>query len=123
MSKNITLKVNSAKETLETLQFNTEGTAAVRVKAQPNVNYELTDQATGFGPENIMTQRVGNDLHIAFEGSDIAQPDLIIEGYYDQDNTNLLVGQHENGNFYAYVPESGQTADAVSMLADHVSAG
>ncbi|WP_338809499.1 Ig-like domain-containing protein [Neisseria leonii] len=123
MSKNITLKVNSAKETLDTLQFNTAGNQAVRVKAQPNVNYELTDEATGFGPENIMTRRSGNDLHIAFEGSDIAEPDLIIEGYYDQDNTNLLIGRHENGNFYPYVPESGQTADAVSMLADHVAAG
>ncbi|MCF7529362.1 hypothetical protein ACOR62_03080 [Neisseria lisongii] len=120
---NITLKVNSAKETLETVKINTAGNQAVRIQAQAKANYELTDDATGFGPENIMTKRVGNDLLVAFEGSDIENPDLIIEGYYDQDNTNLLIGLHENGNFYPYVPESGQVADAVTQLAEEVAAG
>ena len=66
---------------------------------------------------------VGNDLQIAFEGSDIEQPDLIIEDYYDQDNSNLLVGTHENGNLYPYVPETGVQTDAVTLLAQEVSVG
>ena len=91
-----------------------------------NVYYQLTDLSTQYGPENIMTQRVGNDLYIAFEGESIDNPSLIIDGYYSLNpngSKNLLVGQHENGSFYPYIPESAQQADAVHMLADHVAAG
>ncbi|WP_158076052.1 BppU family phage baseplate upper protein, partial [Rodentibacter trehalosifermentans] len=53
-------------------------------------------------------------------------PDVVIKGYYGDENsedvTNLIVGQHENGGIYAYVPESGLKADAVSMLAEEVAA-
>ncbi|UOO81423.1 hypothetical protein LVJ83_10735 [Uruburuella testudinis] len=120
----ITLKINNAKETLDTLQFNTAGTGAVRVQAQADVNYELIDEATGFGPENITVKRVGKDLQITFEGSNIDEPDLIIENYYAEDGvSNLVVGQHENGHFYPYVPESGQTNEAISLLAEEVFAG
>ncbi|MCP1660375.1 hypothetical protein [Neisseria perflava] len=128
---NIILKINDSKETIRIVDFNTDGKNAVRIAAQANVNYEFVDQATGYGPENIMTKRVGQDLYIAFEGEDIATPDLIIENYYAANgeigyadgDSNLLVGLHENGNYYAYVPESGQLNDAVSMLAEEMFAG
>lgn len=51
-------------------------------------------------PENIATKRVGNDLHVAFEKSDIATPDLVIEGYYDDPGTAAIVGRAENGVYY-----------------------
>ena len=120
---NITLKINSANGTIETVKINTVGTDAVRVQAHSNVNYELINDLTQVAPENIMVARSGNDLHIAFEGSEISQPDLIIEDYYNEAGDNLLIGLHENGNYYAYVPESGQQLDAVVKLADQVSAG
>ncbi|MCP2040408.1 CshA-type fibril repeat protein [Neisseria sp. HSC-16F19] len=131
MAKHITLHINSAKETLETVQIAANEGRAVRVKAQANVRYQLVDNATQFGPENIMTKRVGQDLHISFEGSGVNAPDLIIEDYYAVNGqigysdgySNLIIGQHENGSFYAYVPESAQQADAVSMLADQMTAG
>ena len=120
---NITLKINSANGTIETVKINTVGTDAVRVQAHSNVNYELINDLTQVAPENIMVARSGNDLHIAFESSEISQPDLIIEDYYNEAGDNLLIGLHENGNYYAYVPESGQQLDAVVKLADQVSAG
>ncbi|MBE2895266.1 Ig domain-containing protein, partial [Pasteurellaceae bacterium NCTC 11878] len=125
MAKQITLKINNAKDTLETVKIDVHSGKAVIVKAQPHVNYHLTDEQTQFGPENIMIKRDGDDLKIAFEGSTIEQPDLIIEGYYADGNNadSLLVGDWENGEVYPYVPESAVKSDAVTELADSVSAG
>ena len=122
MSKNISIKINNGKQTVETIKLNTAAKKLV-IKAQANVNYELIDDATQYAPEMIDTKRVGNDLHIAFEGTDINQKtDLVIEGYYDNDNTELLIGMAENGKYYAYVPQSGIESDAVTLLADQVFA-
>ena len=127
MSKNITLKINNAKETVETVKFQTASGEVLRIPAQSEVNYQFIDEATQFGPENIMTKRVGDNLEIAFEGSDISNPDLILEGYYseatDASKSSLLVGQHENGATYPYVPESAEPSEAVTMLAEEVVAG
>ena len=57
--KHITLKINSAKETVETYPITSQQGRAVIVQAQPNVRYPLIDEATQFGPENIMAKRVG----------------------------------------------------------------
>ena len=135
--KNITININSASETVQSLRIaGGEGGAGargqgVRIKALANVKYHFTDEATGYGPENMATKRVGKNLHIAFEGGDVDQPDLVIEDYYKDNgeigygegSDNLLVGTHENGNVYPYVPESAVSTDAVSMLADGVQAG
>lgn len=135
--KNITININSASETVQSLRIaGGEGGAGargqgVRIKALANVKYHFTDEATGYGPENMATKRVGKNLHIAFEGGDVNQPDLVIEDYYKDNgeigygegSDNLLVGTHENGNVYPYVPESSVSTDAVSMLADGVQAG
>ena len=122
MSKNISIKINNGKQTVETIKLNTAAKKLV-IKAQANVNYELIDDATQYAPEMIDTKRVGNDLHIAFEGTDINQKtDLVIESYYDNDNTELLIGMAENGKYYAYVPQSGIESDAVTLLADQVFA-
>ncbi len=127
MSKNITLKINNAKETVETVNLQTASGEALRIPAQANVNYQFTDDATQLGPENIMTKRVGDDLAIAFEGSDIQNPDMILEGYYSDatgaSKSSLLIGQHDNGGMYPYVPESAVPGDAVTMLAEEVEAG
>ncbi|MCW9709969.1 Ig-like domain-containing protein [Avibacterium sp. 21-586] len=127
MTKQITLKINDAKQTLETINITAGKKQAVEVSAKGKVNYQLIDDQTGFGPENIMIKRDGKDLKIAFEGSDIESPDLIIKDYYDENgqaaDTSLLVGLHENGNIYPYVPESTLKADAVTELADQTSAG
>uniref|UniRef100_UPI0028E9D94C Ig-like domain-containing protein n=1 Tax=Cardiobacterium hominis TaxID=2718 RepID=UPI0028E9D94C len=116
---------NSA-DIIDQVSINTGNGSPVHVRAVDNVYYQLTDLETQYGPENIMTERVGNDLYVAFEGESIESPSLIIDDYYSLNpngSKNLLVGQHENGSFYPYVPESAQQTDAVHMLADHVAAG
>ena len=127
MSKNITLNINNSKSTIETMQFKTASGQALRIPAQNKVNYQFIDDATGFGPENIMTKRVGDNLEISFEGTDISNPDLIIEGYYADaaaaESGSILVGQHENGSMYPYIPESTMQEEAVTMLAEDVAAG
>jgi len=116
---------NSA-DIIDQVNINTGNGSPVHVRAVDNVYYQLTDLETQYGPENIMTERVGNDLYVAFEGESIESPSLIIDDYYSLNpngSKNLLVGQHENGSFYPYIPESAQQTDAVHMLADHVAAG
>ncbi|MCS4533131.1 Ig-like domain-containing protein, partial [Neisseria montereyensis] len=127
MSRNITLNINNAKQTIETVKFQTASGEVLRIPAQADVNYQFVEDLTQFAPENIMTKRVGDDLTIAFEGTDIENPDLILEGYYSNETgaskSSLLIGQHENGNIYPYVPESTEVSDAVTMLAEEVLAG
>ena len=121
MSKNFTVKINDGNKTLETVKLNT--TKKVVIKVQPNVNYELVDDATQYAPQNIVTKRMGNDLYIAFEGTDInVDSDLVLEGYYENKNNVYLLGMAEDGSYYAYIPESGIKTDAVPMLADQVFA-
>ncbi|MGV6988222.1 Ig-like domain-containing protein [Testudinibacter sp. P80/BLE/0925] len=116
----ITLKVLSAKT--EIANYKVVNGETLIIKAQENVNYQLIEDATGLGPQNIIAKRVGDDLQLLLENGDNV-PDVIIEDYYsDEGSTNLIIGEHENGNIYAYVPESGQNSDAVSMLAEQMSA-
>ncbi|MCJ8161744.1 hypothetical protein, partial [Acinetobacter zhairhuonensis] len=126
-NQTVTIKLHDAKKVISAFQVTKTHDQPVTIQAQKGINYELIDDATQFAPENIKIQRVGNDLYIGFEddGSNPIDPDLIIQGYYGTDGitTNLLIGLHENGNYYAYVPESGLQQHAVSMLADEVSAG
>ncbi|UJF25354.1 hypothetical protein L0B52_04200 [Suttonella sp. R2A3] len=123
MSKVITLNINSGENTVETLQINTAGSEAVRIAAQNGVNYELIDAATQFAPENLTVLRQGDDLLIAFEGSLINEPDLIIEDYYQQSKDNPLIGLNEDGQYYAYVPEAGADVNALTMLAEQMPSG
>ena len=122
MSKNISVKINNGNKTLESVKLNSANQKVI-IKAQPHVNYELVDEATQYAPEMIDTKRVGNDLYIAFEGTDInKESDLVLEGYYEHDNTELLLGMAEDGQYYAYVPQSGVESDAVTLLADQIFA-
>ena len=122
MSKNISVKINNGNKTIETVKLNAANQKVI-IKAQPHVNYELVDDATQYAPEMIDTKRVGNDLYIAFEDTDINKDvDLVLEGYYEHDNTELVLGMAEDGQYYAYVPQSGVESDAVTLLADQIFA-
>uniref|UniRef100_UPI003F6E0770 Ig-like domain-containing protein n=1 Tax=Lonepinella koalarum TaxID=53417 RepID=UPI003F6E0770 len=77
-----------------------------------NTIYELVDPATNYAPQTIVTERVGNDLHIIFEDSQ--DVDLIIENYYD--DPSLIHGLAEDGHYYAYMPANGEAASAINVL-------
>ncbi|VEH67702.1 Uncharacterised protein [Rodentibacter pneumotropicus] len=94
------------------------------IEARAQSNYQLVDDKTGFAPDNIITKRDGKDLKIYLNDGDMSE-DIIIKDYYGDEigeTTNLLVGKHENGSIYAYIPESGLQPDAVSLLADQAVA-
>jgi len=110
----VIIHVNSAEKTIENYVVKPHA-QVVHIKAHSDVNYELIEKKTGYAPENIVTKRVGDDLYIAFEGSDISQPDVIIDGYYTHSG-ELIIGKAENGLYYNYVPESAADVDAISAL-------
>lgn len=116
----VTIKVLNAKQTVSTHKV-TQGRPVV-LQAKNNVNYQLTDDQTGFGPQNILTKRDGDNLVVMLENGDM-QPDIIIENYYTEKGTsNLITGLHENGKIYAYVPESGKVGESISLLAEEIIA-
>lgn len=104
----------------------------VIVQAQAGAKYQLAlENENGLAPENIGVKRMGDDLHIAFEGGDIDAPDLIIEDYYQDDDgaagyadaaPHELIGMHENGAMYSFVPESALPAEAISVLGNGAEA-
>ncbi|OOF60908.1 GA-like domain-containing protein [Rodentibacter pneumotropicus] len=117
-----TLKVLSAKKVIANYQINQGEQLIIEARAQSN--YQLVDDKTGFAPDNIITKRDGKDLKIYLNDGDMSE-DIIIKDYYGDEigeTTNLLVGKHENGSIYAYIPESGLQPDAVSLLADQAVA-
>ncbi|OOF64236.1 hypothetical protein [Rodentibacter sp. Ppn85] len=118
-----TLKVLNAKTVIAEHKIKQGETLTLLAKGE--ANYQLIDDKTGVGPENIITKREGNDLKIFLKDGDMKE-DIVIKDYYDEETgketSNLLIGQADNGKIYAYIPESGVKADAVSLLADQVTA-
>lgn len=128
MAQQITVNVGAAGKEVQSYRIITgvKGGKPVHIIAKNGVNYELIDEATGLAPEAIATRRNGKDLVVSFEGKP-EEPELVIENYYTEEPgvengaNSVLVGQYNDGQFYAYVPDSSQAADAVSLLADEVS--
>lgn len=94
---------------------------ALKIKAVPGARYQLIDNTTGQGPDNIRVKRVGNDLRISFDGREDA--DLVISDYYEYTEPGFaaLIGEADPGVFHAYLPESGQTSALVGNLPDGAS--
>ncbi len=145
--QNIQLKLHNNKEIAET--YDLKKGEVLTIKNIRGVNYELFNIIEGNAPQNIITKRIGQDLHIILDENDRDKkgdpldinPDVIIEDYYGMideerealhktenhpdsdhnDATGILIGMHENGKYYAYVPESGETGDAISILPDETA--
>ena len=89
----------------------------IAVPHRGKYNIELIDETTGHAPQLVTTKRVGNNLVLAFEGGDADAPDVILEDYYDNDSVHLI-GQAENGQYYEYIPTSGEVADYPPAMLD-----
>lgn len=99
----------------------TLGGEAAKVKATKGNKFLLVEEETGFAPENISAQRVGNDLHVSLEGTEQDQPQAVLQGYYEGEGKSLL-GQAENGSYYEYIPTDANPSNFVGALADGTSA-
>ncbi|MGB3127663.1 MAG: Ig-like domain-containing protein [Pseudomonas sp.] len=92
----------------------------VRIKAVANGKYILAEGDKGVAPENITIKRVGKDLHVALEGTDPDQPQLIIEGFFDA--AGQLVGVAEDGAYHEYIASDAEPDHEAAFLMDGVSA-
>ncbi|MCF3194467.1 Ig-like domain-containing protein [Pseudomonas bubulae] len=88
----------------------------VVIKAIPNGKYILAEGENGFAPENITLKRVGKNLHIAVEGTDSDQPQVIIEGFFD--NQGQLVGVAEDGTYHEYICSDADQDHSAAFLMD-----
>ena len=100
------------------LRANPQG-QPVRIKAVANGKYVLAEGDKGVAPEKITVKRVGKDLHVALEGTDPDQPQLIIEGFFDAQGQ--LVGVAEDGAYHAYIASDAEQDHEVAFLMDGVS--
>ena len=94
-------------QTMELVPGHGDQGKSTRIKAFPKGRYLLQDPAlNNQGPQKVRTQRVGKNLHVMLDGS--VQPDLIVEGYFDEANlidaNQGLMGRNANGAMRAYVP-------------------
>ncbi|MEZ7517226.1 tandem-95 repeat protein, partial [Psychrobacter sp. Arc9] len=110
----IVVKTNNATQTVSQVQIITKDGVPTVIAAEGQVNYEFHDTSIGYAPNHIVTKRIKNDLHVSFEkeGQD---SDLIIEGFYN-DSDSALVGIAEDGEYYYYIPDTGETYDYVTQL-------
>ncbi|MFK3990419.1 VCBS domain-containing protein [Psychrobacter sp. NPDC064578] len=110
----ITVKTNDATKTIDQVQVVIKNGKPTIITAMDKVNYEFHDTAIGRAPNHIITKRLKNDLHVSFE-EDGKESDLIIEGFYDNADSALL-GISEDGEYYYYIPDTGETYDYVTQL-------
>ncbi|MDN3440926.1 Calx-beta domain-containing protein, partial [Psychrobacter sp. APC 3279] len=111
----IMVKTNNATQTVAEVAVVTKDGKPTVIQAMEKVNYEFHDMAIGRAPNHIITKRIKNDLHVSFE-EDGKDSDLIIEGFYDSADS-ALVGIAEDGDYYYYIPDTGETYDYVTQLA------
>lgn len=117
----ILVKVHNSKKTIAETAVITKDGVPTTIKANKRVNYEFFDQDANHAPHHIVTKRVDKDLHVSFE-TEGKESDLIIEGFYDTINP-ALIGLAEDGQYYYYVPDTGNVADYVANLAIDDSEG
>ncbi|CRL51644.1 Ig-like domain-containing protein [Pseudomonas sp. URMO17WK12:I11] len=91
----------------------------VRIKAIKDGKYILAEGENGFAPENVTVKRVGKNLHVALEGTDPDEPELIIEDFFEHEGQ--LVGMSEDSTYYEYVAVDGDHDSQVAFLIDGVS--
>ncbi|WP_339519801.1 Ig-like domain-containing protein, partial [Pseudomonas proteolytica] len=92
----------------------------VRIKAVQGGKYILAEGANGVAPENITIKRVGKDLHIALEGTDPDQPQLIIEDF--EGSGGQLVGVAEDGSYHEYISSDAEQDRSAAFLIEGVEA-
>lgn len=116
MSKQIQWLVNGADGERQVQQVQSGAGKAGQplvVKAQANVTYELKEVVRGNAPDQVLVRRKGKNLEIVLEvegrdGEAEWPADIIVEDYFDVQGTRL-VGVAEDGNYYTYVPQEGES--------------
>lgn len=115
MNKAVNVAVVDGKTITQTVDLGAAKTGQpVRIKAVKGGKYILGEGEKGIAPENITIKRVGKNLHIALEGSDPDQPDLIIENF--EGTGGQLVGIAEDGSYYPYISSDADQDRSAAFL-------
>lgn len=92
------------------------------IKGTKDTFYEIKDMATNRAPDQIYTKRFKNDLKLkinpkggALDGA--GEADVVIQDYCANGNCEI-VGVHETGEYYQYVPQSGDADLMTTKMAD-----
>ena len=115
MASEIKILVHSENEVLQEVTLVEGQTSAL--KAQDNVTYELRNLDTNAAPEELVAKRNGDNLEL-YTAPDAAAPIATIEGYFLLAAPSPLVGMAEGGDFYPFVPQSGEAAQLPWNLED-----
>ena len=119
-----TIKVNNANTTVAqyavTSGAGSKGVATL-IKLDGPASLDIIDRTTGLGPQHIVAKRSDKKLLLALEGGDIGAPYIIVDNFYNESGSSLL-GQAESGQYFEYIPTSGEAAAYVPSLAENVSA-
>ena len=96
------------------------GADPVKISANgfKNGKFVLSEE-DGLAPDNLTVQRVGDDLAVSMEGAVTEQPQLLIENFYQGENT--LAGLAEDGSYHAYV--GSDVLNSVAQLSPGMQAG
>jgi hypothetical protein len=110
MSNVYTLKVIKYGQVIQRKQINAgtrKGIAATVLQAEANVTYVL-QAPDGENPiAKIITKQVGKDLHLSVEDGDIKQPQIIIEGYADYEQSTAFASALKLGGMAYFNAENG----------------
>lgn len=116
----VNVAVVDGKTITQTVELSTvKNGQPVRIKAVKGGHYILGEGEKGIAPENITIKRVGKNLHVALEGSDPDQPQLIIEDF--EGSGGQLVGIAEDGSYYEYISSDAEEDRSAALLMDGVS--
>jgi hypothetical protein len=123
MAKLIQLITKGAAEQISTIDINnTKMNHILTIKAIHGNNYEIRDTATNFAPQQLLLLRKGKDLWLKFnlkenDSDTFGKPDIIIENYYD--SLGNLTGLSEDGKYYSYAPQEGNSDLFVQNIDDN----
>jgi uracil-DNA glycosylase family 4 len=101
-----------------------ESTGAVRIKAQADTVYVLTEENSKKAVTKIRTLRVGNDLQVALEESLNGKPHLIIEDYFAAAFSNgALATTNSEGELVMYGADNPMSANLSNQVVTQTAIG
>ncbi|WP_159565965.1 Ig-like domain-containing protein [Budvicia diplopodorum] len=122
MSNLIQVKLRGVDGVIKEYQVMPGNGSATNIAIPKNgkVNIELLDQVTGKAPHIVTYKRIGNNLVMSFgDGSDITYPDIVFENYYELNLADVhIIGLSESGQYYEFIPTSGELQDYAPEMAD-----
>jgi VCBS repeat-containing protein len=116
----VNAKGTEAKE-VKVLQGASEKGNPVHIDVTRDMRLELQDVAKGsnLAPDQVRLKRMGKNLWLYFDGSDVA--DVVLDDYYNNDSDAkgsppVLAGYAENGEAYEYIPQDPEVSSLSGAL-------